>query len=39
MAFNENIGEIWNLVVSDLGHFFISSSNDKSLKKWEQTRE
>ena len=39
MVFKENIGEIWSLAVSSLGDFFISASNDKSLKKWVQTRE
>ena len=39
MVFEQNTGEIWDLVVSSLGDFLISSSNDKSLKKWGQTRE
>jgi len=34
MVFEENIGEVWAIAVSGLGDFFISASNDKSLKKW-----
>jgi len=34
MVFEENIAEVWAIAVSSLGHFFITASNDKSLKKY-----
>ena len=32
-------GEIWALVVSRTGEFFVSASHDKSIRVWEQTDE
>ncbi|CCU76091.1 WD40 domain-containing protein [Blumeria hordei DH14] len=32
-------GEIWALVVSKTGEFFVSASHDKSIRVWEQTDE
>ena len=39
MVFEENTADIWALAVSRLGDFFVSASNDKSMKKWVQTKE
>lgn len=39
LEFNECMAEVWNLVVSEVGDFFIAASNDKAMRMWKQNKD
>jgi len=39
LDFDCHLAEVWALAVSSIGDFFVSASNDKSVRIWQQTKD